>query len=299
VTEAQPPTLRPRTFILGAQMLFVAFGALVLVPLLTGLDPNVALFTAGAGTLLFQVVTGFSVPVFLASSFAFIAPDQLRRRRVRHGRHAVGPRGRRRGVHRAVAAGARPRRGHRAARAATDRDRTGDHGHRPGAGPRRHRHGHRHGHRGLQRSLRPRRGRLPARHHGHRHLGPRPPQAGADPDRHRRRLRPLGHPRHGRPEPRARGRLVRGPGLHRPQLLAARDPVHPARRHRAGHRARRRPGRDPRRDRSGLPEEAGPPPHAARRRPGDQPRRLPRRSPRTRPTPRSRAPWRSPRRSTR
>jgi uracil permease len=55
-------------------MLFVAFGALVLVPLLTGLDPNVALFTAGAGTLLFQVVTGFRVPVFLASSFAFIAP---------------------------------------------------------------------------------------------------------------------------------------------------------------------------------------------------------------------------------
>ena len=41
----------------GAQMLFVAFGALVLVPLLTGLDPNVALFGAGAGTLLFQVVT--------------------------------------------------------------------------------------------------------------------------------------------------------------------------------------------------------------------------------------------------
>ena len=35
--------------ILGAQMLFVAFGALVLVPLLTGLDPSIALFTAGAG----------------------------------------------------------------------------------------------------------------------------------------------------------------------------------------------------------------------------------------------------------
>ena len=64
--------LSPRTFVLGAQMLFVAFGALVLVPLLTGLDPNVALFTAGAGTLLFHIVTGFRVPVFLASSFAFI-----------------------------------------------------------------------------------------------------------------------------------------------------------------------------------------------------------------------------------
>lgn len=60
--------------LVGAQMLFVAFGALVLVPLLTGLDPNVALFTAGAGTLLFQAVTKRMVPVFLASSFAFIAP---------------------------------------------------------------------------------------------------------------------------------------------------------------------------------------------------------------------------------
>jgi len=58
----------------GAQMLFVAFGALVLVPLLTGLDPSVALFGAGIGTLLFQVITKRSVPIFLASSFAFIAP---------------------------------------------------------------------------------------------------------------------------------------------------------------------------------------------------------------------------------
>ncbi|MFH2090893.1 MAG: uracil-xanthine permease family protein [Pseudomonadota bacterium] len=61
---------------LGAQMLFVAFGALVLVPLLTGLNPNVALFTAGIGTLVFQVITRGKVPIFLASSFAFIAPIQ-------------------------------------------------------------------------------------------------------------------------------------------------------------------------------------------------------------------------------
>jgi len=60
--------------LLGAQMLFVAFGALVLVPLLTGLDPNVALFTAGAGTLIFQAVTKGKVPIFLASSFAFLPP---------------------------------------------------------------------------------------------------------------------------------------------------------------------------------------------------------------------------------
>jgi len=62
--------------LLGGQMLFVAFGALVLVPILTGLDPNVALFTAGIGTLLFQVITRGKVPIFLASSFAFIAPIQ-------------------------------------------------------------------------------------------------------------------------------------------------------------------------------------------------------------------------------
>ncbi|MDP5057546.1 MAG: uracil-xanthine permease family protein [Marinomonas hwangdonensis] len=60
--------------LLGTQMLFVAFGALVLVPLLTGLDPSVALFGAGIGTLIFQVITRRTVPIFLASSFAFIAP---------------------------------------------------------------------------------------------------------------------------------------------------------------------------------------------------------------------------------
>lgn len=67
--------LKPRYYpIVGAQMLFVAFGALVLVPLLTGLDPNIALFSAGVGTLIFQLVTRRQVPIFLASSFAFIAP---------------------------------------------------------------------------------------------------------------------------------------------------------------------------------------------------------------------------------
>lgn len=61
--------------IMGLQFLFVAFGALVLVPILTGLDPNVALFTAGIGTLVFQFVNRNCVPpIFLASSFAFIAP---------------------------------------------------------------------------------------------------------------------------------------------------------------------------------------------------------------------------------
>lgn len=65
---------RMRYSLIGAQMLFVAFGALVLVPLLTGLDPNVALFTSRVGTLVFQLITKGKVPIFLASSFAFIAP---------------------------------------------------------------------------------------------------------------------------------------------------------------------------------------------------------------------------------
>lgn len=59
---------------MGAQFLFVAFGATVLVPLLVGLDPSVALFTAGIGTLIFHLVTKGKVPIFLGSSFAFIAP---------------------------------------------------------------------------------------------------------------------------------------------------------------------------------------------------------------------------------
>ena len=63
-----------RNALAGLQMLFVAFGALVLMPLITGLDPSVALFTAGIGTLLFQFITKQQVPLFLASSFVFIAP---------------------------------------------------------------------------------------------------------------------------------------------------------------------------------------------------------------------------------
>lgn len=65
-----------RRVVIGVQFLFVAFGATVLVPLLVGLDPSVALFTAGLGTLIFQLITKGKVPIFLGSSFAFIAPIQ-------------------------------------------------------------------------------------------------------------------------------------------------------------------------------------------------------------------------------
>ncbi|NLS44947.1 MAG: uracil-xanthine permease [Firmicutes bacterium] len=60
--------------LLGLQHAFTMFGATVLVPLLTGFNISVALFTAGIGTLWFHFVTKGRVPVFLGSSFAFIAP---------------------------------------------------------------------------------------------------------------------------------------------------------------------------------------------------------------------------------
>lgn len=60
--------------IVGIQFLFVAFGATVLVPLLVGINPATALFTAGLGTFIFHYVTRWKVPIFLGSSFAFIAP---------------------------------------------------------------------------------------------------------------------------------------------------------------------------------------------------------------------------------
>lgn len=68
---------RLKEIIVGLQLLFVAFGALVLVPLLTGLSPAVALLSAGLGTLAFQGLTGRQVPIFLGSSFAFIGPLTL------------------------------------------------------------------------------------------------------------------------------------------------------------------------------------------------------------------------------
>lgn len=63
-----------RRTVVGVQFMFVAFGSTVLVPLLTGLNPAVALLAAGLGTLLFHAVTGGKVPIYLGSSFAFIAP---------------------------------------------------------------------------------------------------------------------------------------------------------------------------------------------------------------------------------
>lgn len=68
-------TLSPaKRTIIGIQFMFVAFGSTVLVPLLVGFDPATALLAAGLGTLIFHAVTKGKVPIYLGSSFAFIAP---------------------------------------------------------------------------------------------------------------------------------------------------------------------------------------------------------------------------------
>ena len=72
VNSIDNPTLPPlKKTVVGIQFLFVAFGATVLMPLLVGMDPSTALFSAGLGTLIFHLVTKRMVPVFLGSSFAF------------------------------------------------------------------------------------------------------------------------------------------------------------------------------------------------------------------------------------
>ena len=64
--------LTGKNVVMGLQHTFVMFGATVLVPIITGLDIGVTLLAAGIGTWIFHFCTGFKVPVFLGSSFAFI-----------------------------------------------------------------------------------------------------------------------------------------------------------------------------------------------------------------------------------
>ncbi len=59
---------------LALQHLMAMFGATVLVPILTGLDPGVGLMTSGIGTILYLIATRNKIPSYLGSSFAFIAP---------------------------------------------------------------------------------------------------------------------------------------------------------------------------------------------------------------------------------
>ena len=71
------PSDRPplsRWIPLSIQHVFAMFGATILVPILVGLSPSVALFTAGTGTLIYIFLTKAKVPAFIGSSFAFISP---------------------------------------------------------------------------------------------------------------------------------------------------------------------------------------------------------------------------------
>lgn len=63
-----------KDWILSVQHLMAMFGATVLVPLLVGINPSIAILTAGIGTLIFHLCTKGKVPAFLGSSFAFISP---------------------------------------------------------------------------------------------------------------------------------------------------------------------------------------------------------------------------------
>lgn len=72
-----PPPDPARRVVLGVQHAIAMFGSTVLVPILVGLPPSVALFGAGTATLIFHLLTGGRVPIFLGSSFAFIAPTAL------------------------------------------------------------------------------------------------------------------------------------------------------------------------------------------------------------------------------
>lgn len=72
MVQTQQRDSKGKMVILGIQHVFAMFGSTVLVPILTGIDPSLALLCAGLGTLLFHLITGRKVPAFLGSSFAFI-----------------------------------------------------------------------------------------------------------------------------------------------------------------------------------------------------------------------------------
>ncbi len=57
---------------LSIQHLFAMFGSTVLVPILVGLDPSIALFSSGVGTLMYILITRGKIPAYMGSSFSFI-----------------------------------------------------------------------------------------------------------------------------------------------------------------------------------------------------------------------------------
>lgn len=63
-------------FGLSFQHLFAMFGSTVLVPILVGIDPSIALFSSGLGTLAHLSVTKYKIPAYMGSSFAYILAMQ-------------------------------------------------------------------------------------------------------------------------------------------------------------------------------------------------------------------------------
>lgn len=61
-------------FGLSLQHLFAMFGSTVLVPILVGLNPGIALFSSGVGTLMYILITKGKIPAYMSSSFSFIVP---------------------------------------------------------------------------------------------------------------------------------------------------------------------------------------------------------------------------------
>lgn len=59
---------------LSLQHMFSMFGSTVLVPILVGLNPGIALFSSGVGTLMYLLITRHKIPAYMGSSFSFIVP---------------------------------------------------------------------------------------------------------------------------------------------------------------------------------------------------------------------------------
>ena len=62
--------------LLSLQHMFAMFGSTVLVPILIGINPSIALLSSGVGTLVHMILTHFKIPAYLGSSFAFVATMQ-------------------------------------------------------------------------------------------------------------------------------------------------------------------------------------------------------------------------------
>ena len=70
ILDVQDKPTFPQWLLLSVQHLFTMFGSTVLVPLLIGMNPSIALFSSGVGTLVYILCTRAKIPAYLGSSFA-------------------------------------------------------------------------------------------------------------------------------------------------------------------------------------------------------------------------------------